>query len=98
MYVFLAYMQLVPNCCYVNVWCILSCARLSNGVRLLIIGDQVFGELSQFYRGGFNIGQVGIALPSSHQLDKAVWNISLSCCGGCSDAEAVGVVFAGVNL
>ena len=76
----------------------LSCARLIDGVRLLIISDHVFEEFSQFHRGGFNIGQIGIALPSSHQLDKDIWDVSLSCCGGCSNAEAVGVVLAGVNL
>ena len=76
----------------------LLCAGLIDDVRLLIISDQVFGEFSQFHSGGFNIGQIGIALPSSHQLDKGIWNVSLSHCGGCSNVEAVGVVLADVNL
>ena len=50
----------------------LSCAQLIDGVRLLIISDHMFEEFSQFHRGGFNISQIGIALPSSHQLDKGI--------------------------
>ena len=65
-------MQPVHTVCYGNVWFMLSCAELIDGVRLLIISDHVFEEFSQFRRGGFNIGQIGIALPSSHQLDKGI--------------------------
>ena len=58
----------------------------------------MFGELSHFHRRGLNVGQVSIALPSSHQLDEGVQDIGLSCCGGCTNAETVGIIFPGVNM
>ena len=87
--------------CYVNTWCLLSCAWLSDGVRLLIIilAIRCLESLaSSIVEVLTCIGQIGITLWSSHQLDKAIWNVSLSCCVGCSDAEAVCVVFACINL
>ena len=76
----------------------LSGARLTGGVKQLMINDYVFGELSQFHRRGFNVGQVLIVLPSSHELYEGIQDIGLSCCGGCTNAEIMGVIFPAVDM
>ena len=76
----------------------LSGARLTSSARRLIVNYKLFGELSHFHRRGFDVGQVSIALPSSHQLDEGVRDIGLSCCGGCTNSEAVGIIPPSVNM
>ena len=46
----------------------------------------------------FNVGQVSIALPSFHQFDYGIRDIGLSCCGGYTNAETVGIILPGVNM
>ena len=72
----------------------LSGTRLIGGVRRLLINNYVLGELSHFHRG-FNVGQVSIALQSSHLLDERIRDIGLSCCGGCTNAENCGYYISG---
>ena len=57
-----------------------------------------FMAVGKLLRGCFNVGLVDITLPSSQHLYECIWYIFLSCCGGSSNTNTVGVITVCIDV